>query len=44
MAEKDVSMAEKYVFMAKKCQTFNYFVSRTPMITLDKLTSENYQS
>ena len=38
MAEKDVSMAEK-------CQTFNSFVSRTPMITLDKLTeSENYQS
>ena len=30
MIEKDVSMAEK-------CQTFNYFVSRTPMITLDKL-------
>ena len=38
MAEKDVSMAEK-------CQTFNSFVSGTPMITLDKLTgSENYQS
>ena len=31
--------------MAEKCQTFNYFVSRTPTITLDKLTgSENYQS
>ena len=31
--------------MAKKGQTFNYFVSGTPMITLDKLTgSENYQS
>ena len=38
MTEKDVSMAEK-------CQTFNSFVSETPMITLDKLTgSENYQS
>ena len=38
MAEKDFSMAEK-------CQTFNSFVSGTPMITLDKLTgSENYQS
>ena len=38
-------MAEKYVSMAKKCQTFNSFVSGTPMITLDKLTgSENYQS
>ena len=38
MAEKDVSMAEK-------CQTFNYLVSGTPMITLDKLTgSENYRS
>ena len=38
MAEKDVSMAEKG-------QTFNSFVSGTPMITLDKLTrSENYQS
>ena len=31
--------------MAGKGQNFNYFVSRTPMITLDKLTrSENYQS
>ena len=38
MVEKDFSMAEKG-------QTFNSFVSRTPMITLDKLTgSENYQS
>ena len=38
MAEKDVSMAEKDVSMAEKGQTFNSFVSRTPMITLDKLT------
>ena len=31
--------------MAEKCQTFNSFVSRTPMIALDKLMgSENYQS
>ena len=31
--------------MAEKGQTFNSFVSRTPMITLDKLTrSKNYQS
>ena len=31
--------------MAEKGQTFNSFVSGTPMITLDKLTgSENYQS
>ena len=38
MAEKDFSMAEKG-------QTFNSFVSGTPMITLDKLTgSENYRS
>ena len=38
MTEKDFSMAEKG-------QTFNSFVSGTPMITLDKLTgSENYQS
>ena len=38
-------MAEKDVFMAEKCQTFNYFVSGTLTITLDKLTgSENYQS
>ena len=38
MVEKDFSMAEKG-------QTFNSFVSGTPMITLDKLTgSENYQS
>ena len=45
MAEKDISMAEKDVSMAGKCQTFNSFVSGTPMITLDKLTgSENYQS
>ena len=38
-------MAEKDVSMAAKCQTFNSFVSRTPMITLDKFTrSENYLS
>ena len=38
MAEKDVSMDEKG-------QTFNSFVTGTPMITLDKLTgSENYLS
>ena len=38
MAKKDISMAEKG-------QTFNSFVSGTPMITLDKLTgSENYKS
>ena len=31
--------------MAKKGQTFNSFVSRTPMITTDKLIeSENYMS
>ena len=31
--------------MAKKCQTFHSFASRTPMITLDKLTeSKNYLS
>ena len=44
-AEKDVSMAEKDVSMAAKGQTFNSFVSRTLMITLDKLTdNENYLS
>ena len=38
-------MAEKDVFIAEKYQTFNSFVSGTPMITLNKLTrSENYQS
>ena len=38
-------MTEKDFFMAEKGQTFNSFVSGTPMITLDKLTgSENYQS
>ena len=38
-------MTEKDVFMAEKCQTLNSFVSRTLMITLDKLTGrENYQS
>ena len=38
MVEKDFSMVEKG-------QTFNSFVSGTPMMTLDKLTgSENYQS
>ena len=45
MAEKGISMAEKYVSMTGKGQTFNSFVSRTLMITLNKLTgSENYQS
>ena len=45
MTEKDVSMAEKDVSMAEKSQTFNSFISGTPMITVDKLTgSENYQS
>ena len=45
MAEKDISMVEKYVSMARKGETFNSFVFGTPMITLDKLTgSENYQS
>ena len=45
MAEKDVSIAKKDASMAAKGQTFNSFVSGTPMITLDKLTgSENYQS
>ena len=38
-------MAEKDVSMATKGQTFNSFVSGTPMNTLDKLTgSKNYQS
>ena len=38
MTEKDVSMAEK-------CPTFNFFVSETCMIPLNKLTrSKNYQS
>ena len=38
-------MTENDVSMAKKSQTFNSFVSRTPMITLDKLIgSENYMS
>ena len=38
MAEKDISMTEK-------CQTFNSFISGTPIITLDKLMrSENYLS
>ena len=45
MIEKDISMAEKDVSMAVKGQTFNSFISGTPMITLDKLRrSENYQS
>ena len=36
-------MAEKDVSIDGKGQTFNSFVSGTPMITLDKLTgSENY--
>ena len=38
-------MAEKDVFMVVKGQTFNFFVSGIPMITLDKLTeSDNYRS
>ena len=38
-------MAKKVFYMAEKSQTFNSFVSGTPMNTLDKLTgSENYQS
>ena len=38
-------MAEKDFSMAKKGQTFNSCVFRTPMITLNKLIgSENYQS
>ena len=38
-------MTEKDVSMAKKGQTFNSFVSGTPMVTLNKLTgSKNYQS
>ena len=45
MAEKDFSMAEKDVSMVAKCQTFNSFVSGTPMITLDKRThSKSYLS
>ena len=36
MVEKDFSMAEKDVSMVAKCQTFNSFVFRTPMITFDK--------
>ena len=45
MAEQEVSMAEKDVSMAAKGQTFNSLVSKTLIITLDKLTrSENYQS
>ena len=45
MAEKDVSMTEKDVSMAEKGKTFNSFVSKTPMITLDKLIgSKNYLS
>ena len=45
MAVKDVSMGKKDVSMAAKGQTFNSFVSKTPMITLDELKgSENYQS
>ena len=43
MVEKYISMAKKDVFMVGKGQTFNSFVSETPMITLDKLTRrENY--
>ena len=37
MTGKDVSMTEKDVSMVEKGQTFNSFVSGTPMITLDKL-------
>ena len=38
-------MAEKDVFMAEKCQTFNSFVFGTPMITFDKrMGNKNYQS
>ena len=45
MAKQGVSMVKRDVSMAAKGQTFNSFVSRTPMITLDKLTgSDNYQS
>ena len=45
MAEKDISMAEKVVSMAGKCQTINSFIYGTPIITLDKFTgSENDQS
>ena len=45
MAEKNVFMIEKDISMVVKGQTFNSFVSGTPMITLDKLIgSENYQS
>ena len=40
MAEKEFSMVEKDVFMATKGETFNSFVSETPMITLDKLTGK----
>ena len=40
-----ISMVEKGISMAEKGQTFNSFVSKTPMITLDKLMgNENYQS
>ena len=45
MAKKDVSMVEKDVSIAAKGQTFNFFVSETLMMTLDKLMgSENYLS
>ena len=38
-------MTEKDFSMTGKGQIFNFFVSGTPMITLDELTgSENYQS
>ena len=38
-------MAEKYVSIVEKDQTFNSFVSGTPMIILDKLTrTKKYQS
>ena len=45
MDEQDVSMAKTDVSMATKGQTFNSFVSETPMITLDKIKiGKNYQS
>ena len=43
MTEKDVFMVEKDISMTEKGQTLNSLVSRTPMITLDKLTgNKNY--
>ena len=38
-------MTVKDVYMVEKSQTFNFLVSGTPIITLDKLIgSKNYQS